>query len=355
MVDRMEIQEIIKEAQARGASDIHLASGAQVMFRIDGKLVRMSDEAVMPRVPEKMLQLMLNDTQREELKQTGELDFAYSSDVFRVRVSAFLQRGTYAMTIRILSQPIPKPEELGLPKPLINLTKRDHGLVLVTGTSGSGITTTLASLIHRIAENQDKSIITLESPIEYLHEHGRSVVYQREIGCDSQSYADALRAALHQTPDVIMVGEMRDAETISAVLTAAETGHLVFAALHTNSAMAALDYMTDMFLPHQQPQLRARLAHTLNGIAAQQLLPKQNAGGRVAAFEVMLTNAVIANLITEGKTYQLPSTIQNCHKEGMQTMDDAIYELYMKSYIDSATAISYAQDAEEMQRKVQFF
>lgn len=352
----MEIKEILETAQQRGASDIHLAPGTQVMFRIDGKLIRMSDDIVPPFTIEKMIEPMLCKEQQDELALAGELDFAYSIPGFkRLRVNVFRQRGTYAMAIRILSFEIPSPKKLGVPQSVIDLTEKKRGLVLVTGATGSGKSTTLASLIGTIAERYEKSIITLEDPIEYLHQHGKSMVIQREIGYDSKSYANALRAALRQDPDVILVGEMRDLETISTAITAAETGHLVFSTLHTNSATAAIDRIIDVFPPYQQQQIRVQLAGVLEGVIAQQLLPCQNSNGRVAAFEVMLANSAVRNLIREGKSYQLPSTIQTSRKDGMQVMDDAIYDLYMKSYIDSDTAVSFAQDPAGMRQKVQLF
>lgn len=356
MEDVIEIIDILEEAQNRGASDVHLAPRTQVMFRVDGKLVKMSEDIVPPFAVEKIIELMLTPEQMEELEEAGELDFAYSIAGFkRLRVNVFRQRGTYAMAIRLLSFEIPDPKKLGVPQSVIDLTEKKRGLVLVTGATGSGKSTTLAALIGVIAQNHEKSIITLEDPIEYLHQHGKSMVLQREIGYDSKSYANALRAALRQDPDVILVGEMRDLETISIAITAAETGHLVFSTLHTNSAAAAIDRMIDVFPPHQQQQIRVQLAGVLEGVISQQLLPRQNSGGRVAAFEVMLINSAIRNLIREGKNYQIPSIIQTNRKEGMLAMDDAIYDLYMKSYIDSETAISYAQDPAGMKQKVQLF
>lgn len=350
------LSEILEVAGERGASDVHLAPGTQIMFRVDGELVQMSDEKVEPDEIEKLIEPMLTEYQRAELEKNGELDFAYSIPEFnRLRVNVFRQRGTYAMAIRLLSSKIPAPVSLGIPDPVVNLTAKKHGLVLVTGATGSGKTTTLASLIGEISQNYAKTIITLEDPIEYLHPNNRSMVLQREIGCDSMSYANALKAALRQDPDVILVGEMRDLETISTAITAAETGHLVFSTLHTNSAAAAIDRMIDVFPPHQQQQIRIQLADVLEGIVAQQLLPKQSSGGRIAAFEVLLANQAVRNLIREGKAYQLPSVLQTSRKEGMQTMDDAIYDLYMKSYISSETAISYAQDPAGMKQKVQLF
>lgn len=356
MGEAIDIIDILKEAQTRGASDIHLAPRTQVMFRVDGKLVKMSEDMVPPFAIEKIIEPMLTEAQMAELEQEGELDFAYSIAGFkRLRVNVFRQRGTYAMAIRILSFEIPDPKKLGVPQSVIDLTDKKRGLVLVTGATGSGKSTTLASLIGVIAQQHEKSIITLEDPIEYLHQHGKSMVLQREIGYDSMSYANALRAALRQDPDVILVGEMRDFETISIAITAAETGHLVFSTLHTNSAAAAIDRMIDVFPPHQQQQIRVQLAGVLEGVISQQLLPRQNGGGRVAAFEVMLVNSAIRNLIREGKSYQVPSIIQTNRKEGMLAMDDAICDLYMKSYIDAETAISYAQDPAGMKQKVQLF
>ena len=225
---------------------------------------------------------------------------------------------------------------------------------MVTGATGSGKSTTLASLIGVIAKTYKKTIITLEDPIEYLHEHSKSMVLQREIGSDSQSYANAVKAALRQDPDVILVGEMRDLETISIAITAAETGHLVFSTLHTNSASAAIDRMIDVFPPFQQQQIRVQLAGVLEGVIAQQLLPKEG-GGRAAAFEVMLATPAIRNLIREEKSFQIPSVIQTNKKIGMQLMDDAIYDLYMKSYISADTAMMFAHDVAGMKQKINLF
>lgn len=351
-----EISEILEEAKNRGASDIHLAPGTQVMFRIDGKLVKMSEEKIKPFEIEGLIEPMMSEKQKKELENAGELDFAYSIPGFqRIRVNVFRQRGTYALEIRLLSFEVPEPEVLGIPQSVIDLTAKKRGLVLVTGAAGSGKSTTLASLIEVIAQNYEKTIITLEDPIEYLHQHNKSMVLQREIGYDSKSYASALRAALRQDPDVILVGEMYDTDTISTAITAAETGHLVFSSLHTSSTASAIERLIDVFPPYQQQQIRVQLSGVLEGVIAQQLLPKQNQAGRSAAFEVMLANPMIRNLIREGKIHQIPTVLQTARKEGMIIMDDAIYDLYMKSYIDSETAISYAQDPNSMRQKVQLF
>lgn len=352
----LDITTILEAARASDASDIHLAPGTQVLFRVDGSLVKMSEERVKPFGIEEMLKPMLTENQAAELEENGELDFAYSIAGFnRMRINVFRQRGTYAMSIRLLSFEIPTPEELRLPQSVIDLTNRKKGLVLVTGTTGSGKSTTLASLIEVIAQNYEKTIVTLEDPIEYLHKHNKSMVLQREIGYDSKSYPRALKAALRQDPDVIFVGEMRDVETISIAITAAETGHLVFSTLHTDSALSTIDRIVDIFPPYQQQQIRVQLSGVLEGVVAQQLLPKQNGGGRVAAYEVLLTNPTIQNIIREGKGHQLSAVMQTSRKEGMQLMDDAIYDLYLKSYIDSETAIKFAQEPTSMRQKVQLF
>ena len=318
------------------------------MVRVDGELIPISDHILKPEETYNIIRPMMTDTQWKELEQKGELDFAYTFPGFsRVRVNAFRQRGTYGMAMRILSFMIPTPQQLGLPRSVVDLTNRKRGLVLVTGATGSGKSTTLASLIDVISENYAKNIITLEDPIEYLHKHKKSMVNQREIGTDTLSYANAIRAALREDPDVILVGEMRDLETISTAITAAETGHLVFSTLHTNSAADALDRVIDVFPPHQQQQIRIQFASVIEGVVAQQLLPRMD-GGRVAAFEVLIANSAIRNLIREGKSFQIPSIIQTARKDGMQAMDDTIYELFLANFITRQTAIDFAQDAAAM-------
>jgi len=349
------IEEVLIDGNKKNASDIHLCPGSPVMFRIDGDLIPMSEEVIKPYEIEEMIKPMLTNEQISELEKEGELDFAYSIAGFnRVRINVFRQRGTYAMALRILSFEIPSPKDLGVPNAVIDLTSKKRGMVLVTGATGSGKSTTLAALIGVISKKYKKTIITLEDPIEYLHKHGKSMVLQREIGYDSMSYANAVRAALRQDPDVILVGEMRDLETISIAITAAETGHLVFSTLHTNSASAAIDRMIDVFPPFQQQQIRVQLAGVIEGIIAQQLLPKQG-GGRIAAYEIMLATPAIRNLIREEKSFQIPSVIQTNKKLGMQTMDDAIYDLYMKSYISAETAVMFAHDGAGMTQKINLF
>lgn len=347
---------ILSEAQELGASDIHLAPASPVMYRVDGELVPSKTAFFKPFEIDQMLGAMLTPEQQNELKAEGELDFAYSITGFsRVRLNVFRQRGTYALALRILSFEVPDPNKIGLPKAIMELADKKRGLVLVTGATGSGKSTTLAALIGQIAKTYSKTIITLEDPIEYLHKHGSSMVLQREIGYDSKSYANALRAALRQDPDVILVGEMRDLETISTAITAAETGHLVFSTLHTNSAAATIDRIIDVFPPYQQQQIRVQLAAVLEGVIAQQLLPLQNSNGRVAAFEIMLANQAIRNLVREGKAFQIPSTMQTSKKDGMMTMDDAIYDLFMKNQISEQTAVTFAHDPVHMAQRVRAY
>lgn len=348
--------EVMKEATSLEASDIHLAPASPVMYRVDGELVPSQSAFFKPFEIDEMLSVMLTDEQMTELQTAGELDFAYSVPGFsRLRLNVFRQRGTYAMALRILSFDVPDPAKIGLPSTIMDFANKKRGLVLVTGATGSGKSTTLAAIIGQIARTYSKTIITLEDPVEYLHKHGKSMVLQREIGYDSQSYSSALRAALRQDPDVILVGEMRDLETISTAITAAETGHLVFSTLHTNSAAATIDRIVDVFPPYQQQQIRVQLASVIEGVVSQQLLPLQGSNGRVAAFEIMLANQAVQNLIREGKAFQIPSTMQTCKKEGMMTMDDAIYDLYVKNLISSEDAISFSHDPVHMAQRVRIY
>ncbi len=347
---------ILTVARDSDASDIHLAPNSPVMLRVDGELVPMEDTFLKPYEIDEMLKTMLDQDQLQELDKNGELDFGYSlSNFSRIRLNVFRQRGTYAMALRILSFGVPDPDKIGLPESEKRLAGLKRGLVLVTGATGSGKSTTLAALIGMIARNYAKSIITLEDPIEYLHRHGKSMVLQREIGYDSLSYANALRAALRQDPDVILVGEMRDLETISTAITAAETGHLVFSTLHTNSAAATIDRIIDVFPPYQQQQIRVQLATVLEGVVAQQLLPVNGSHGRVAAFEVMLKNSAIQNLIREAKAFQIPSMILTGKKEGMIAMDDSLYDLFIHGTISAEDAVAFAQEPSKMSQKVRVF
>ena len=347
------IDEMLKVANERGASDLHITVGVPPKIRIDGELIDIADERIMPSDAENLIMPIIPDHARKQLVEMGESDFSYAiAGVGRYRVNAFRQRGSYACVIRIVGTRIPSPQELGLPESVVALTELKRGLVIVTGPTGSGKSTTLASLVDVINSTQNVNVITLEDPIEYLHRHNKAIVNQREIGVDSFSYTSALRAALREDPDVIMVGEMRDLDTISTAITAAETGHLVLSTLHTTGAANTIDRIIDVFPPHQQQQIRIQLAGVLESVISQQLLPKVF-GGRVAAFEVMHTNTAIKNLIRESKTHQIDNIIQTNRKLGMMMMDDAIMELYMRGEISKETALEYAQDQQNMKRKLQ--
>lgn len=347
------IDEMLKVANERGASDLHITVGVPPKIRIDGELTDIADERIMPSDAENLIMPIIPDHARKQLVEMGESDFSYAiAGVGRYRVNAFRQRGSYACVIRIVGTRIPSPQELGLPESVVALTELKRGLVIVTGPTGSGKSTTLASLVDVINSTQNVNVITLEDPIEYLHRHNKAIVNQREIGVDSFSYTSALRAALREDPDVIMVGEMRDLDTISTAITAAETGHLVLSTLHTTGAANTIDRIIDVFPPHQQQQIRIQLAGVLESVISQQLLPKVF-GGRVAAFEVMHTNTAIKNLIRESKTHQIDNIIQTNRKLGMMMMDDAIMELYMRGEISKETALEYAQDQQNMKRKLQ--
>ncbi len=351
----MKLEKLLKLAieNERLVSDIHVAPGKPCTFRIDGELVPVDDKILEPKDTKSLAEELMAEKDKKVLEESGEVDFAYSKDgLSRCRVNVFNQRGTLAIALRLLTFDIPKPEDLGLPNALVNLTSKRRGLVLVTGVTGSGKSTTLASLVHHITENYNRSIITLEDPIEYLHSHGQSMVVQREIGTDTFSYGNALRAALRQDPDVILVGEMRDLETIAVAVTAAETGHLVFSTLHTTNAVTTIDRILDVFPTHQQTQIRVQLAGVLECIISQQLLPKIKGGGRVAAFEILLANPAVRNLIRDAKAYQIPTIMQTSRKDGMLLMDDAILELYKKEKIDIETALSYCQDIQSMKKKL---
>ncbi len=339
-------QELIGKAIENGASDLHLSVGVPPCMRIDGTIVRMEDtESLMPKAVEDIALSIMDERHHAVLEEAGEVDFAYSiPSLGRFRVNVFRQRGSFSMVARILNLRIPTPEELGIPRPIVEITEKRRGLVLVTGATGSGKSTTLASLINLINQRRSDHIITLEDPIEYLHRHNQSIVNQREMGADSASYSAALRAALRQDPDVILVGEMRDLETIATAVTAAETGHLVFSTLHTNGAANTIDRIIDVFPPHQQQQIRTQLADVLQCVVSQQLLPRKDGRGRIAAFEVMLANNAIRNHIREAKTYQISTVMQTSGKLGMKTMDDALFELYMNGAISEEIALLYAQD-----------
>ncbi|MCR5201545.1 MAG: type IV pilus twitching motility protein PilT [Lachnospiraceae bacterium] len=344
---------LLKIARERGASDLHITVGLPPKIRVNGTL-----EDVIPHVltaPETQALIMplINDRQVAILKRDGEVDFSHAiQNLGRFRVNAFRQKGSFACVIRLINTVIPKPEVLGIPWSVLDLAKRKRGLVLVTGPTGSGKSTSLASLINIINENRKEHIITLEDPIEYLHVHKNSIVNQREIGFDTLSFANGLRAALREDPDIILVGEMRDNETIEAAITAAETGHLVFSTLHTIGAAATVDRIIDVFPPHQQAQIRVQLATVLIAVISQQLMPTSDGKGRVAAYEVMHQTPAISSLIRDAKSHQIASQIQTGKKMGMQTMDDAIFEHFQNLKISAEVALEFSQEPELLKKKL---
>lgn len=353
MHDMITIEELLKAAKERKASDLHVTVGIPPKLRVNGRLMDLDYPKILPADVTGLIRPMLTESSMRTLKERGEVDFAYSiPGMGRYRANVFKQRGSYSLVMRIMDKDIPTPEELGLPPSVVELTKKTRGLILVTGPAGSGKSTTLASLLNIINENYNMHIITLEDPIEYLHDHKRSVVSQREIGLDSASYAGAIRAALREDPDVLFVGNLRDVDTISLALAAAENGHLVFATMHTIGAVSTINRIVDGFLPQHQQQTRIQLASVLEAVVSKQLIPTADGTDRVAAYEVMHANLTIKNLIRDAKIHQIDSVIQADAKLGMQTMDDAIYEMYLQKKIDSERALHYALDPFTMERKL---
>lgn len=349
-----EIKEILEKAKVAGASDVHITVGIPPKMRVNGKLITMSEyNRLLPADTLEIVLDIMTENQRNRFEERGEYDMSFSiPDLGRYRVNAYKQRGSVALAFRLVGTKVPSPEELGVPESVIDLYQRKRGLVLVTGPTGSGKSTTLAAIIDKINNCRDAHVITLEDPIEYLHQHKMAMVNQREIGLDSDNYANALRAALREDPDVILVGEMRDLETISVAITAAETGHLVLSTLHTIGAASTVDRIIDVFPPHQQQQIRVQLSNVLEAVISQQLIPTADGKGRVAAFEVMHANHAVRNLIREGKSHQLTSVMQTNRKLGMVTMDEAIQQLYFTGRISRELAVQFAQYPDSMETKI---
>jgi len=345
----MDIYDILRKAVELKCSDVHISVGMPPAVRLNGSLMRISDEPLTSDQTQQFARALLNDEQWQVFQERGEIDFSLSiAGVHRFRVNAYKQRGSCSLAIRLVNLRIPSFEELGLPPVVQEFAYKKSGLVLVTGPTGSGKSTTLAAIVNKINMERAAHVITLEEPIEYLHRHQKSIVNQREVGSDTKSFAAGLRAALRQDPDVILIGEMRDLETISIALTAAETGHLVLSTLHTIGAAKTIDRIIDVFPPHQQQQVRFQLSTVLEGVISQQLIPRKDGTGRVAAVEVMVVTPAIRNLIREGKTYQITNVIQTGARLGMKTMDQALLELYSKGVISREDALVYSVDMEHM-------
>lgn len=359
-LDDVHIDDLLREVVRRNASDLHLCVGVPPILRIDGQLYRTNFQPATPKQTQRLIYEILTDEQIQRFENTLELDFSYAlQDVARFRVNVYKERGCIAAAFRLIPRRIPTVRELELPPILEELASRPRGLILVTGPTGHGKSTTLAAMIDYINRTKSVHIITIEDPIEYLHQHKKSIINQRELGEDTRSFPNALRAALRQDPDVILVGEMRDPETMAIAITAAETGHLVLSTVHTNSAAETIDRIIDVFPPNQQPQIRVQLSMNLVAVISQQLLPRAPGaprnpygGGRIAAVEIMIANPAIRNLIREGKTYQIPSMIQTGASEGMQTMDQALRDLYVKGLITYETAMERAHNPEELKKLI---
>jgi len=348
----LDFAEVLLEVVDRRASDLHITAGAPPMLRIRGRLTPMEGYPVLtPTDTREIVYSILSDGQRQRFENNWQIDFAYQiPGKGRFRVNAYFQRSAVGAAFRLIPFEVVPLETLGLPPVVADFATKPRGLVLVTGPTGSGKSTTLASIIDVINTTREEHIMTIEDPIEFLHRHKKCMVNQRELGSDAQTFADALRAALRQDPDVILVGEMRDVETIGTAITAAETGHLVFATLHTQDAPQTIDRIIDVFPSEQQGQVRAQLSVALQGIMTQTLLPTADGSGRVVAAEILVPTPAVRNLIREGKTHQVYSVIQTGGSHGMQTMDAALAALVRSNKITKQLAESRAHSVEELRR-----
>lgn len=351
----MQIEELLELTIKEGASDLHISANLPPVIRVGGNLTRTEYPPLTPTDMENLIFPMLNNEQRRTLEQVWELDMSYGiHGLGRFRVNVYKDKGNYAAAFRTINSVAPKFEQLGLAPIVKKITERPRGLILVTGPTGSGKSTTLASMIDHINETRAEHILTIEDPTEFVHQSKKSIIHQRELGQDTRSFANALRSALREDPDIILVGEMRDLETISLAMTAAETGHLVMGTLHTSSASQTVDRIIDVFPEAQQQQIRIQLAGSLIAVFSQTLLQKLNSdgtkSGRVMAQEVLVVNSAVANLIREGKTAQIYSSIQTGSQYGMQTLETALKNLYKSGKITLEDALSKSQRPDEFKR-----
>lgn len=350
----MDITVQLKDALSYGASDIFIVAGRPTVYKVNGQLSNVDDHRLLPADTEAFVRQIYQLANRpiEPLLETGDDDFSFAvQGISRFRVSAYRQRSSLAAVVRVIRFELPDPEALHIPESILRLADRTKGMVLVTGSAGSGKSTTLACMIDRINTHRADHIITLEDPLEYLHSHKKSIVSQRETGSDTMSYLTALRGALRQSPDVILLGEMRDYETITVAMTAAETGHLLFSSLHTVGAANTVDRILDVFPPNQQHQIAVQLAMVLQAVVSQQLLPTVD-GGLMPAFEVMAVNPAIRNMIRENKIHQIDTVIAASAEEGMVSMDASILNLYRAGRISDRTALTYAANPDLLAKKM---
>lgn len=349
------LYELLKVMIEKGASDLHISTGTPPRLRIDGKLMTLDEAVLVSSETKSLCYSILTDAQKHRFEEDSELDVSFGvKGLSRFRANIFVQRGAVAGAFRTIPFNIRSFEELGLPDIVVDLTNKPRGLILVTGPTGCGKSTTLATMIDRINEERYEHIITVEDPIEYLHSHKKCLINQREVHADTESFGAALRRILRQDPDIVLIGEMRDLETIQAALTVAETGHLTLATLHTNTAVQSVNRIIDVFPPHQQEQVRVQLSFVLEGIMSQQLLPKKTGHGRVLALEILIPNIAIRNLIREDKIHQMYSMMQTGQsKFGMQTMNQSLFELYMKGLISYEDALGKSPEPDEMLNMMQ--
>ncbi len=344
------LHQLLKAIIEKGASDLHITTGTPPQLRIDGALVPLKTPPLTPVETRQLCYSVLTDAQKHKFEEENELDLSFGvKGLSRFRANVFMQRGAVAGAFRTIPFKILTFQELGLPPVVKELTKRPRGLILVTGPTGSGKSTTLASIVDKVNTDRHEHIVTVEDPIEFLHPHKNCIVNQREVGADTQSFKKALKYILRQDPDVVLVGEMRDLETIEAAMVISETGHLTFATLHTNNAVQSINRILDVFPPYQQPQVRAQLSFVLQGILSQQLLPKASGQGRCLALEVMVPNAAIRNLIREDKVHQIYSQMQvGQSKYGMQTMNQALVALHTRKLITLDECLGRSSDVDEL-------
>lgn len=337
--------------QKRGASDLHLTSGVPPMLRIDGTILPTLHDPLTPESCQNLIYSLLTETQRKNFESENELDMAiWVKGIGRIRINVFRQKGMVTAALRAISDKFSSFDELGLPPVIYDTIKLPKGLVLVTGQTGSGKSTTLASMVDYINEHRACHIVTVEDPVEFVHTHKKSIVNQREVGSDTRGFDKALKYVLRQDPDVVLIGEMRDIETIQAALTLAETGHLVFATLHTNDCPSTINRIIDVFPPHQQNQVRIQLSFVLQAILCQTLIPKAAGSGRVMACEVLVVTPAVRNLVREAKAEQIYLNMQTGAKNGMQTMNKALYDLVNKRQITQQEALAHSMNVEELQK-----
>ena len=352
-IEEAHIDDLCRIVVDRGASDLHICVGLPPIIRQDGELHPLGYTKFVPAVTQRIMYDILTDEQVQFFENELELDFSYSMQkLARFRVNVYRDRGNVAAALRQIPTRIPTLEELNQPPILRELTDKPRGLILVTGPTGSGKSTTLAAMINHINMNRGEHILTVEDPIEFLHTHKKSIINQREVGADTLSFARALRSALREDPDIVLVGEMRDLETTSIAITTAETGHLVFATLHTNTAAETVDRMIDQFPADQQEQIRVQLANNIVAVISQQLLPRAGQPGRVCAQEIMLANPAIRNLIREAKAHQMATVMQTSADSGMQSMDQCLRDLYQRGLVTYDDAMAKAVNADELKKLI---